>query len=300
MFRSAALIVVTSSSVLANQALLLDVHYTHTSDNSARNRPFGAGDSLKGSHAYFPLASSQPTNFQSPIDYRHGQFAVVLDVLSKPSAQRMLWAGCAVQGNATCFGYISFTTTGRYVFTQNVSTFYQVDAIDWSRSFSSLPSIFRDENEKKLDLGEGFLHEPDYAAYYPLELRLRVYAVSAGASFVVPIDPVDAGLPDAGLSVDAGERLDAGLADGGASSPDAGSVSDAGVDAGGIAPVDAGGSHVEPADGGGLDAGGAMATAQPSALSAVEGGCASAPGPLVLGLALWVAGRRRAGSTRGR
>ncbi|MBK7864896.1 MAG: hypothetical protein IPJ65_41125 [Archangiaceae bacterium] len=127
----------------------------------------------------------------------------------------------------------------------------------------------RDPNNKKIDLGQGFLDEPDYSKLTPMTLRVRIYAVSVGSTWVPPVAPdagtvtpdaghdagsfVDAGRPDAGRP-DAGP-VDAGAIDSGspggpedAGPPDAGEVENTGSTTG--EPLDAGSmmTHVDPPD----------------------------------------------------
>ncbi|MBX7097704.1 MAG: hypothetical protein K1X89_08330 [Myxococcaceae bacterium] len=320
-----AVSLVASLPASAAQAVVLDVTFTQTSDNTKFNAPFGASSSLKGSHAFFAPSTLSPSNYVSPVDYRDGTFHVVIDVLAKPTATKMLTAACFLQGNYTCLGYANLTTPGRVHFSQAVPSFYQFSSVDWTKRFDSISIIQRDSNEKKLDLGEGFIGEPSYAAYYPLTMRVQIIAVEKGGTFVMPVDPPDAGL-DAGSP-----RLDAGPADA--------SVADAAV-------ADAGGRDAGPRDAGvpgatdaavewpdaavTLDAGlpetppGPTGEVQPAADAAAvsprpampgtsapaptgvsgfaeaEGGCASGPGAAAVVLACLVLSAARRASRRGR
>ena len=303
-------LVLCAASARAAQAVVLDVTFTQTSDNTKFNAPFGASSSLKGSHAFFAPSPRSPSNFVSPVDYRDGTFHVVIDVLAKPTATKMLTAACFLQGNYTCLGYATLTTPGRVHFSQAVPSFYQFSSVDWTKRFDSISIIQRDSNEKKLDLGEGFIGEPSYAAYYPLTLRVQIIAVEKGGTFVMPVDIPDAGLDagaparDGGLDAgrDAGPedagRHDAGLAHD-AGSPDAG-PSDAGLPA----PTPDASTPLEPATPASPSAD-AGAPREPSPagpavappMTEAEGGCEAGLGtaPVAMGLlaVLWLMGGRR-------
>jgi hypothetical protein len=191
--------------LLSQQVMLLDARFTFTSDNSAMNRPYGISDSLKGSHAMLPVDPGLPTNLLSPVDYKDGTYYLVIDVFSKPSTLGLHPGWCALQGyNYMCKGAWTgneLSTTGRFVDESNYSQLYISGTMDWTQPFTVAQIGMRDPNQVKTDIGQGFLYEPDYSMYYPIDMHARVYFVAPGATFVPPrLDTPDAGAPivDAG------------------------------------------------------------------------------------------------------
>ena len=256
------------------QLKVIDTTYVHTENNRALNPQHDVGKGLQGSHAALEFTAEQPANWTSPVDYRKGRIHLVLDVLEKPSDISVKLATCFIQSSYTCSNGLPFTKTGHFEASQPVSSWYQYAQVDWTRRFGFVTSIVRGPNGNKIDIGENFDHEPDFSAYVPMKVRMRVFAVSEGATFVLPAEsPPDAGMPphplDAGLP-----ELDAGL-------PPL-------LDAGTSATPDAGEQAATPAE-------------PPAPLSSrpdvVVGGCQAAPFPLLLGggLLALLGLRRRAG-----
>lgn len=305
MIRLCALVAsVFAAAAHAEQVLVLDTQsYEHLADNSARNRPIKPNsDSLKGSHAYFLAPQSQKFNWASPVNYRdQGQLHVVVDVVSKPSDAVVRLSVCMENPGASCVSQVTLPRQGRVAFNQRPGQGYSAGP-NYANGFNWVAIVLRDGGAaegKKLDLGQGFIGEPSYARYFPMTLRVRAYLVSPGATFVPP-PPLGAPMTDAGTA-DAGRPI----ADAGPMMPtvDAGHPIDAGalVDAGAIpeAPrLDAGPSTPEtptepnPTPPAAPSAGGGSGTGAP-APSDSEGGCAAAPGLLLLPLALLAARRRR-------
>lgn len=218
-----------ASPAYAAQALILDTGtYDHVADNSARNTALGKGSpSLKGSHAFFATTAAGKSSWVSPVPYRDGQLHVVVDVLGKPSAAEVRLSLCMDDAGVTCVGTASFTKSGRYAFAQKPGAGYTAGNPDYTKGFGIAAVILRDggANEgKKLDLGQGFIGEPDYTRYFPLKMRVRAYLVSPGAAFVPPgPDAADAGASDAGDAADGAATVpDGGGGGGGGSGTGAG------------------------------------------------------------------------------
>jgi hypothetical protein len=184
----------------AAQVLIFDQEYSHLADNSARNNPIKSGAAgLKGSHAYFLPAADRPKNWVSPVNYRDGKMHVIIDVLAKPGKNPVRLSYCMENPGAACVGQVTIDRVGRFEIDQKPGGFFTGYGPDYTKGFNWCAIVLRDTGAaegKKLDLGQGFMGEPNYALYVPLTMRVRAYLVSQGSTFQSADSP-DAGTPKA-------------------------------------------------------------------------------------------------------
>jgi hypothetical protein len=233
----------------AEQFVLLDVSYTHSSDTT------------KDSHYYPKLSADVPKDWTKPVDYAQGSVHIVLDVKTKPAGDTPTKFQICFEGTPS-YGCTAqsptYTKTGRVEWDSPFSGFWYESTVDWSQGIKQMPLILKDTMNNK-PAGD--------PKYMPTDLHVQVTLVSAGAKFAPP--PPAAGSGGSGGGGGAGS---AGAGSGGAGSGGAG-AGGAGSRAGaGGAAAGGGGSAGRTAAGGGGEAG------RPASMPAEQAGAKAAAG----------------------
>ena len=212
-----------SAVASADQFVLVDADYAHT----------------KQSHAYGTLATGQPANWKTPIDYADGTAYYRLEVFEKPSTENLNMGICFEGGSYCCFGYERFTKPGVYEWSFPIPSMWQFDTMDWSKQITGVPLIMRDRDAVKVDSTEAYYGAPSTALYFPMKSHLTVTIVSKGATYVKPdAGPAgdagsDAATKDASVTKDSAiaDAVGSGAAIGSDAAIDAGATDDAAPDA---------------------------------------------------------------------
>lgn len=230
----------------ADQFVLLDVVDTH------------AGN---GSHQRYVPSAGIPSNWASPVDYRAGIVHIHVELTKMASDHGIHWQVCFEQpdtvpdGSYFCNSVVMpMPTTGTYDLDIHLGG-PEVCCLDGQYDFAAPPKklalIVKDANKKKIDTGQGYIGEPDYSLYFPLEAHVVVTMVSNGATYMPPAEEPDAGM-------DAATDPDGGTPQNDAATPEDAAVNP-GSDSGTRPPQDSG---IPP---------------QPN--DAIQGGCSLGPGP---------------------
>ncbi len=199
-----AVLSLAGAGARAEQMVLFDVTYTHTSANNA----------------HFDIRNlNQPSNWTSPINYKDGELHFYVEVFDKPTNATTVVESCFI---STGYGCVSaaprYTTPGTYTILRKMnvpSQWYQHSQIDWTKPMKLIQIIVKDVNNVN-----GGRPSTDYL---PSKLRYVATIVSPGSTYVPPVPtgtpPPDAGTPDAGTPDASTPVTDAGTPD--ASTPDA-------------------------------------------------------------------------------
>ena len=219
-----ATVLTTFGEASADQFVLVDADYTHTTQSHAYGTPVGVG---------------QPANWKTPVDYADGTAYYRLEVFEKPSTENLNMGICFEGGSYCCFGYERFTKPGVYEWSFAIPSMWQFDTMDWSKKITGVPLIMRDRNAVKVDSTEAYYGAPSTAWYFPMKSH-TVTIVSKGATYVKPdagsdggSDGGDGGAGDA-TSTDTSPSKDAAVGDAGLAdaASDAGAHDDAEADGG--------------------------------------------------------------------
>lgn len=212
----------SASAARAEQFVLTDVSYTHSTDTT------------KDSHYHVVPLPGTPKSWASPVDYSKGSAYVRVEIKTKPPGGAPTRFQICFEGTpayACTAQSKTYMTTGVQEWTTPFSEFYQGNGVgvDWSKGVAKVALILKDDKNGKP--APENVDAAVVAQYMPTDLHVVVGIVSAGATFKLP---PDAGVPDAGSS-DAGST-DAGRTDAGASDAGSTTVADARVDGGADAP----------------------------------------------------------------
>ena len=178
----------------AEQFVLVDVDYTHTLENY----------SYQVSHYRVLPVASAPADWGSPIDYEHGTIHTRVEVFSMASANGIRWMTAYEQHPVYVCGHVkAINGPGVYEWDSPIANLdCDNPDYDWGKSPTKLAFILRDSNSKKIDIGQGFIGEPDHSLYLPFHARVTMTIVANGSTYEEPVDEPDAG-PDATDTADA-------------------------------------------------------------------------------------------------
>lgn len=313
------LVTLTARSGRAEQFVLFDETFTMTWQDAISSTPSKSHHYVKQNSGLNP---QQPSNWVSPVDYRNGKVHIHLEVLEKPAGgQKQGWALCYVgkAGNYGCPYTDYYTEAGVYEKEVSMTSFYNDDAIDWTKGIAEVDLIYTIN-----DSGSGHVHLfPDLKdKTTPTKVRIAMVQLSAGAAYD-PSALAGGGGSSGGGGMGGGAGAggaggSAGMAAGGAASGGSGSGGAAGMSGSGepalagaagrgsVVPFAGSGNVPSGGTGGASGAsggsGGAAGGSPPVSSSELqpasdEGGCSLAKGrsnrPAWLALAALVLWRRR-------
>jgi hypothetical protein len=177
----------------ANQLILLDKTYDHTTTTKA--------------FSFFNLPSGIPGNFISPVDYAHGTLYQRLVVITKPSDKTVKYQICLFQDQIipekhACSneGLLSFTRTGTYYASQQMTSLFQYTNINWGRNLLTEMLVVKDKNGKPVDDRYGWAGtwdgSPNFGLYYPMRVRYTAIVIPPGGGLPVwPSNPTQLPTP---------------------------------------------------------------------------------------------------------
>ena len=179
-----ALLTVTSAPSSNKQLILLDTTYTHST--ALNNDPwYGSGKAF----SFFNLPSWIPTNLVEPTNYAQGTLYQRIQVLTKPSSKSVQYQICLFQDsvipeNHACSGGPTFTGVGTYYHDEPMSSLYQFDNLDWTKSLLVEMLVIKDKNGIPVDDRYGWDGQwdgsPDLGLYYPMQARYTAIIVPSG------------------------------------------------------------------------------------------------------------------------
>jgi hypothetical protein len=178
----------------AEQFVLVDVEYTHSTDTT------------RDSHFYPTWPANVPADWTKPIDYSKGSVHIVLDVKTKPAGDAPTKLQVCFEGTPSyaCTAQSpTYTKPGRVEWDSPFSGFWYESTVDWSKGAKKSPLILKDTMNNK---------PHGNPMYMPTDLHVQVTLVSPGASFV-PVPAAGSG-GAGGASAGTGGRDGAGGAAG--------------------------------------------------------------------------------------
>ncbi|MEZ4254486.1 MAG: hypothetical protein R3A78_02050 [Polyangiales bacterium] len=205
----AVLVLCVVARAHAQQFDLVDVEYEHTLANY----------SYQVSHYRVTPAGTVPSDLSNPVDYEHGTLHFRVEVLDMASANGLRWQTAFEQAPYyECGPSLSLTGPGVFEADRAIDSLdCAMAGYDWGAPPAKLAFILRDSAGKKIDIGQGFIGEPDQSLYLPFHARVTVTVVAAGATYVPPagdagVDAgMDAAIGDADVPLDAGVWVDSGV-----------------------------------------------------------------------------------------
>lgn len=194
----ATLLFLWPDGALADQFTLMDVEFTFTHEDALNSSP-------SPSHYYVKsdkLGAQQPTNWNSPVDYRNGSVHIRTEVKSKPKGSAVTqWSLCYIphvgigQGYG-CANSGTYTEEGVHEVDSAMTEWWANDQIDWNSGIKEMHLVIKNE-----DSGMGHAHnDPNPEEYFPTTVRITMVQVSAGATY----DP--ASVPELMSSGSGGEK----------------------------------------------------------------------------------------------
>lgn len=175
------LTLIASSSVHADQFVLLDVTFPFSKADADNSKPSPSHYYVKNDR----LNSERPKDWTAPVDYRNGTVHLRLEVLDKPSGDEpTTWSICYIPYKGQDHGYGCFnagvyTKPGVYEKDVPMTSFWQNDNIIWSEGIKEMHLVIKDNSG-----GKGHAHKrPDHEKFFPTKVRFTVIQVSQGATY---------------------------------------------------------------------------------------------------------------------
>jgi len=177
-------------SAQQNQFILFDVEFTFTKEAADNSAPSKSHFYVKGDL----INPDRPTDWTSPIDFRHGTVHVRIEVLEKPDDHTpTTWSLCYIPNQGQGNGY-GCTSTGIYlnkgVHEKDISmtSFWEHESIIWSAGIKQMDLVIKDDSG-----GQGHAHKrPDHENYFPTRVRITMIQVGAGGVYdprLLPLEP---------------------------------------------------------------------------------------------------------------
>jgi hypothetical protein len=171
----------SANEALAEQFVLFDETFTYTKEDADNSKP-------DPSHYYIvepALNPDRPTDWTSPIDYRHGSIHIRLEVIEKPAGDEpTIWSICyspnVGQGNGYgCTSTGHYQTEGVYEREVSMTKFWENQSIIWEHGIKRMSLVIKDEKPK-----DGHAHKrPDHEKFFPTTVRLTLVQVAAGSTY---------------------------------------------------------------------------------------------------------------------
>ena len=170
-----------TAAAQAEQFVLFDVTFTYTKQDADNSKP-------SKSHFYVKdklLNAERPSDWTSPVDYRHGTVHIRLEVIEKPKGGTpTTWSLCYIPNKGQKNGY-GCTSTKVYrepgVYEQDIAmtSFWQNDSIIWSQGIKQMDLVIKDDSG-----GQGHAHKrEDHENFFPTKVRVTMVQVSAGSTY---------------------------------------------------------------------------------------------------------------------
>ena len=165
----------------AKQFILFDVEFTYTKEDADNSKPSKSHLYVKGDM----LNTDRPTDWTSPVDYRHGTVHLRFEVLEKPSGQApTTWSLCYIPNKGQGNGY-GCASSGVYldegVFEKDIdmTTFWENESIIWSEGIKQMDLVIKDDNGC-----QGHAHRrEDHELFFPTKVRITMVQVAAGETY---------------------------------------------------------------------------------------------------------------------
>jgi tetratricopeptide (TPR) repeat protein len=170
---------------LADQFVGLDVAITHEMPNP------GACKFMRAAK----VCEDLPSNWIEPVNYAEGTVHMRLEVMSKPTETPILYQLCVLGPRSAegwrgqmCSRNQKVTKPGIYEWEQRLSTFHKSHGeIDFSTGIGTFKCAVKDRKnvyiDTKYECAGRWAGSPDFALYYPMEVRFRAVFVSKGATY---------------------------------------------------------------------------------------------------------------------
>lgn len=159
----------------------MDVEFTFTHEQALNSNP-------SPSHYYVyenALGPNQPTNWNTPVDYRGGSVHIRTEVIDKPAGSAVTqWSLCYIPHVGIGEGYGcansgTYTEEGVFEVDLGMTEWWQNDQIDWNSGIKEMHLVIKNE-----DSGMGHAHaDPNPEEYFPTTVRITMVQVSAGATY---------------------------------------------------------------------------------------------------------------------
>jgi hypothetical protein len=170
-----------------NQFVLFDVMFDYSKTDADNSTP-------SKSHYYVKsekINPYRPTDWISPVDYRHGTVHIRIEVLDKPSGQEPTkWTLCYLpnkgQGNNYgCTDTDLYTAEGIYEKDVSMTSFWENEAIIWHEGIKQMDLVIKDNSG-----GQGHAHKrADHEKFFPTKVRITMVQVAAGATYDASLVP---------------------------------------------------------------------------------------------------------------
>jgi hypothetical protein len=180
-----------AASARAEQFVLIDSTFTFTKQQADAN----------DSHYYGSvLNAARPADWTAPVDYRNGTVHIRAEILDKPAGGEITqWVLCYIAEEPIgpgygCTGTGTYTEEGVYEVDVDMTSWWQNEAIDWTRGISEMHLVLKDEDDST-----GFAHQrEDVEHFFPTKVRITMIQVSEGSTYDPSQFPGGDGEPDAG------------------------------------------------------------------------------------------------------
>ncbi len=163
------------------QFVLFDVEFTYTKYDADNSSPSKSHYYVKGDR----LNSQRPTDWTTPVDYRHGTVHIRLEVLEKPAGgYPTTWTLCYIpnEGRGNGYGCTNtglFTQEGVYETDISMTDFWENESIVWSKGIKQMDLVIKDDSG-----GQGHAHRrKDPEHFFPTKVRVTMVQVATGETY---------------------------------------------------------------------------------------------------------------------
>ncbi|GAB5402898.1 MAG: hypothetical protein Aurels2KO_11290 [Aureliella sp.] len=161
--------------------MLFDQTFTYTKKDADTSKPSKSHFYVKGKM----LNPKRPSDWTSPVDYRHGSVHIRLEVIEKPDGKApTTWSLCYIPNKGQkngygCTGTQVYTDIGVYEKDVPMTSFWQNDSIVWEKGVKQMDLVIKDDSG-----GKGHAHKrADRERYFPTTVRITMVQVSAGSKY---------------------------------------------------------------------------------------------------------------------